>query len=339
MVVTHQEKAKLYIGSSGEGVLSSCGIPTNRYWYHRSKYRFLTLFTYFFSQIALFIKLLFDKSISSNAVIYINTLLPFGAALYGRLTGKKVIYHVHEISITPAPLKRLLTTFARMTSSLNIYVSDAHMQALPIANVPARRIHNALDADFIFKASTSVYKHHNESYFNVLMVASLRDYKGIPELLDMATALLPHDDIRFQLVVNDDEATIAKYFLGKAIPENLAIYPRMADVTPFYSKASLVLNLSRVDQCVETFGMTLLESMAFGIPVIAPPVGGPAEIVRNGVEGYLISSYEVEQIAKTILELSGDKAKCLAMSQHARQRSEAFGKEQFEKNLMKAIYG
>ncbi len=217
------EKVKLYVGSNGDGFLSQSGIATTCYWYKRTGNRFATLFTYFFSQAALFCKLLCDRSIDKDAVIYVNTLLPFGAALYGRLTGRKVVYHVHEISVTPAPLKSLLTTIAWMTSSLNIYVSDAHMQALPIAGVPTRRIHNTLDADFIFKASTSVYKHYNEGYFNVLMIASLRDYKGIPELLDVASRLLPNDDIRFQLVVNDDEPTIAKYILEKSIPKNLSI--------------------------------------------------------------------------------------------------------------------
>ena len=338
-VVGRQEKAKLYIGSSGNGLLSDCGIPITRFWYHRPGYRFVTLFTYFSSQFMLFFKLLFDRTIDRDAVLYINTLLPFGAALYGKLTGRKIIYHLHEISITPAPLKSLLTAIVRRTSALNIYVSDAHMDALKITGVPAQRVHNTLDVDIVARASTSVYQHHNNGCFNVLMIASLRDYKGVPELLAIATALLFHDNIRFQLLVNDDEAIVANYFQDRRQPGNLTVYPRTADVMPFYEKASLVLNLSRIDQWVETFGMTILEAMAFGLPVIAPPVGGPTEIVRDGLDGYLISSYEVERIARTILNLSKDKEKCQSLSQHARQRTKDFNKKQFETNILKAIYG
>ena len=125
------EKVKLYVGSNGDGFLSQSGIATTCYWYKRTGKRFAMLFTYFFSQAVLFCKLLCDRSIDKDAVIYVNTLLPFGAALYGRLTGRKVVYHVHEISVTPAPLKSLLTTIAWMTSSLNIYVSSIQARCAP----------------------------------------------------------------------------------------------------------------------------------------------------------------------------------------------------------------
>ncbi|MBE9490389.1 MAG: glycosyltransferase family 4 protein [Bacteroidetes bacterium] len=299
----------------------------------------MTLFTYFFSQVHLFFKLYCDRSISKNAVVYVNTLLPFGAAIYGKLTGRKVIYHIHEISITPELLKKMLIGIVQNTSSLNIYVSDSHKQALPVAGVPAKRIYNSLELAFICNAAQSKYTHYNTGNFNILMIASLRDYKGIPELLLITNSLLNHENIKIQLVVNDDEVAIENYFLDKPIPKNLSVFPRTTDTEKFYRRASLVLNMSRIDQWVETFGMTILEAMAFGIPVIVPPVGGPAEIVRNGVEGYLISSYEIDKIVNTVLDMSSNEEQCLEISKHARLRSEEFGKDVFGRNLIEAIYG
>ncbi len=106
------------------------------------------------------------------------------------------------------------------------------------------------------------------------MIASLRDYKGVQELLGLALATVDHREIRFHLVVNDEGSAIDRYFASKVIPPNFAIYPRTTDTAAFFRNASLVLNLSRVDQCVETFGLTILEAMAFGIPVIVPPWEG-----------------------------------------------------------------
>ncbi len=77
--------------------------------------------------------------------------------------------------------------------------------------------------------------------------------------------------------------------------------------------------------------------MAFGIPVIVPPVGGPREIVLDGEEGYLISSYETEKIAKTIMELSEDEEKCMALSAAARKRAEAFNETLFEEKIVKVL--
>lgn len=330
-------KAKLYYGSSGEGFLSNCGIPTMRYGYRRTGIRWMTFVTYFFSQIGLFYKLLRDRTIDRDAVIYVNTLLPFGGALYGRLTGRKVIYHLHEISIAPKLLKSILVAIARRTSNTNLYVSDAHMRALPIEGVPASRIHNALDADFLQEAADSTYAHRRNGCFNVLMIASMRDYKGVPELLDLAESLLGDGTIRFDLVANDDRTAIDRYLAGRSSPPNLVIHPQTADTASFYARASLVLNLSRVDQVIETFGLTILEAMAFGIPVISPPVGGPAELVTDGVQGFLVDSREAELLRERVVKLGNNSQLCSSMSQAARLRAREFSHDLFAEQIVEAI--
>jgi glycosyltransferase involved in cell wall biosynthesis len=334
---TSGAKVGLYVGSAGDGFLSCCSIQITSYWYRRMGCRILTLITYFLSQVFLFCKLLTDRTINKNAIIYINTLLPFGAALYGKLTGRKIVYHVHEISITPAPLKYMLTTIARMTSSLNIYVSETHMKTLPISNVPTQRVYNSLDADFIAYAAKSIYAQMRNGRFNILMVASLRDYKGVPELLTLADSLISNKEICFDLVVNDEQAAISRYFRNKPVPKNLTIHPRTTDVAPFYANANLVLNLSRVDQWVETFGMTILEAMAFGIPVIVPPVGGPVELVKDGVHGFRVDSRNFQELLDRVLQLSVDQQLCLQMSKACRERAKHFSPEIFAENILAAI--
>ncbi|CDG81598.1 glycosyltransferase family 4 protein [Janthinobacterium agaricidamnosum] len=329
--------AKIFVGSGSEGFLSDCGVPVSRYWYVRSKYRLVTLFTYFFSQICLFFALLLDRSIEKNALIYVNTLLPFGAALYGKLTGRRVLYHIHEVSISPAPLRLYLTSVVKCTSSLNIYVSRAHMEMLPIAGVAARCIHNTLEQAFQHAAMASPYTPRHDGIFKVLMVASLRDYKGIPELLALVDALAERDDIRFDLVVNGELADIDAYFSDKKCPPHLTVHPRTMDTPAFYAAASLVLNLSRVDTCQETFGLTILEAIAFGVPVIVPPVGGPAELIADAVQGFLIDSRDTRRLCAGVLALADDASLCGAMSQAARLRAQDFAHDKFATALGTAI--
>lgn len=336
-IATSGRRAKLFIGSDGNGCLSHCRLPITRYWYRRGGHRMATMFSYLFSQCALFFKLLCDRSIDRNAVIYVNTLLPFGAATYGWMTGRRVIYHVHEISLTPAPLKRLLVGVAGVTSRLNVYVSDAHIRGMPIAGVPARRIYNALDEYMGAKAAASVYRHRREGVFSVLMVAYLRDYKGVPEFVALAARLVGRADLRFDLVVNDDGKAIDQYFRGKLPPPNLKLHSRVEETSSFFARASLVLNLSRVDQCVETFGMTVLEALAFGVPVIVPPVGGPAELVSDGVQGYLVDSRDLARLEEVVLRLSGDAELCQRMSVACRARAADFSPEAFARGIRAAV--
>ncbi|MBN2641601.1 MAG: glycosyltransferase family 4 protein [Victivallales bacterium] len=336
-VTEHSRHAKLYLGSYGDGFLSSCAIPVSHFGYVRSSQRFLTLISFLFSQMVLFLKLLCDRSIDKDAVVYINTVLPFGAALYAKLSGRKVVYHVHEISVSPAILRFFLLKVVQLTSSVNIYVSDAHMIALPVPGVPAKRIYNALDSRFLELASDTVYASRYNDYFNVLLIASLRDYKGIPELLNLAASVVEYKEIRFKLVVNDDEDAISTYFSGKQIPPNLIIYPRTNDIAIFYQQANLVLNLSRVDQWVETFGLTILEAMAFGIPVIVPPVGGPKELVDDGIQGFKIDSYDLDLLKKKLLLLFQDETLCEKMSLACRKRAEGFSPAIYGRNIVEVL--
>lgn len=331
------ERLRLFVGSDGSGCLNEAGIKTTRYWYWRTPYRFLTLATYLSSQIALMVRLIHERDIDRDALIYVNTLLPFGAALYGWMTGRRVVYHLHEVSVSPAPLKWFLSSIARRTACGLIYVSDFHRDCLPIADVPARTVHNALDEDFLVKAKRCLYSHRRDGNFRVLMLASLRDYKGVPEFLALADRLAERLYVSFDLVLNDDEPTIQRYFANKIVSPHVRIHPRTNDPATHYSQASLVLNLSRPDQCVETFGLTLLEAMAYGVPVIAPPVGGPVELVRDGQEGFLIDCRNADDLANKVLQLAEDECLCLTLSEAARQRAAYFSPSAFAQALREAL--
>ena len=54
---------------------------------------------------------------------------------------------------------------------------------------------------------------------------------------------------------------------------------------------------------IETFGIALVEIMAFGKPVIAPNVGGIPEIVNHGVNGLLFKDESPTEIANKIINL------------------------------------
>ena len=75
---------------------------------------------------------------------------------------------------------------------------------------------------------------------------------------------------------------------------------------------------------IETFGMTILEAMAYGIPVIAPPIGGPKELIRDGREGRLIDSRNIDELIETILNMHDNHKMMKDFSVSARLRSKEF---------------
>ncbi len=332
-----RETGLLYIGSHGRGVLEEARVPTRRYWYRRSQYRIVTLFTYFASQLSLYCALSRSRDIPTDATIFVNTLLPFGAMLWGRRTGRRVIVHVHEVSITPAPLRRLLTSLAARCADQLLYVSRDHLARLPIDGPSAEIIFNPINPLFRDAAEGMRYAPRRSGAFEVVMLASLRGYKGVEEFMALARALRDRADIRFTLVLNAEVAEVAALKDRHFGADNVILYPRTDDPGGFYARADLVLNLARTDQWIETFGLTLVEAMTFGVPVIAPPLGGPAEIITNGLEGFCIDSRESSALKAAVLELADDPDRAMAMSQAARTRAGEFTFDAYATQLRRII--
>ena len=330
-------KNRLFLGSEGAGCLTAAGVPVSLYWYRRTPYRTLTLGTYLLSQIWLMYRLFRSSDIEPNALIYVNTLLPFGAAVYGWLTGRRVIYHIHEVGVGPALLQRFLVNMVRSTAAGVIYVSEFQSRQLLISVRAKKIVYNCVNQAIAERAAGTIYSHRHNGNFNVLMLASLRDYKGVPEYVALAERLKTRGDLCFMLVVNDDEATLDRYFGGVVLPSNLRVVSRTGDPSQYYENASVVVNLSRPDLCVESFGLTVLEAMTFGIPVIAPPLGGPAELVSDCHEGFLVDSRCGDALAQSVLRLADDEGLCLRMSKAAGVKAARYSADGFAESLRKAV--
>lgn len=294
--------------------------------YRRSDNKIITLIYYLVSQFLLFFQCL--QFLRRDVVFHINTMMPFGAALAARVMGKKVVYHVHESSIRPKLLKCFLRKIIKFTSSYVIFVSNFLQDNEGIGGNDIV-IHNALEKNKSYLAKESA------DAFRVLMVCSLKRYKGVDEFLEIAKKThLISDKIYFSLVLNASQEEVDDYFEMVCLPDNLSVYSRQEELENFYLSSSLLVNLSRPKEWVETFGLTILEGMSYSLPVIAPPVGGPAEIIQNNIQGFLIDSSEVDHIVDVIVDLQKDINSYHRMAKSAYQRSLDFEPEKFVHNIV-----
>lgn len=314
--------------AQGDGFLSGVADVQSQLFYKRSENKLLTLGYYIVSQVLLFAQCLKYKK--KEVVFYVNTMMPFGAAIAGRLRGIPVYYHVHETSIKPNMLKRFLRFVIEKTSTKVVFVSNYLMQVECFANLPQVVIHNALETP---ETPSNII--HEKTGFTCLMICSLKVYKGVLEFLALARRSENNKSLNFILVLNASPNEVDSYFADIDVPDNVVIYPRQSDMSGFYARSDLLLNLSRTDGWIETFGLTILEGMSYGLPVIVPPVGGPAELIRSDIEGYLISSYDIEELYRTLCRLSLDTEKYKALSDNALSRTRDFSLPVFEEKLFK----
>lgn len=315
--------------SPGEGFLTGTGADLHPIPYKWSPSRLMRLFYYSWSQLKLFFRLL--KYRNQEVTFYLNTLLPFGAALAAKLMGKPLVYHIHEPYINPPLLDRMLKKCVGFTAGKALFVSRFLQDYLSLKK-PATQsvIYNSLSDEFVQKAGAHDYHYNGDSPLRVLMLCSLKKEKGIFDFIKIAHALA---DLKFTLVVSAPQAQLNEFLGETELPANLCLYPVQSDVHPFYKQADLLLNLSNPDGFIETFGMTILEGMSYGIPCIVPPVGGQIEFVTDAVQGYISDVRSLAKIIDQIDHLSKEPEILQVMSINARKKAAEFSMQQFGEQI------
>ncbi len=117
------------------------------------------------------------------------------------------------------------------------------------------------------------------------------------------------------------------FFLGK-----------LESVAPLLSSADLFL----LPTVSESFGLSALEALACGVPVIGAQSGGLPEVVRDGETGFLCEPGDVEGMAEAGIALLSDERRWAAVSAlAARDARDRFGQEavvaQYEAFYRRAI--
>jgi phosphatidylinositol alpha 1,6-mannosyltransferase len=69
----------------------------------------------------------------------------------------------------------------------------------------------------------------------------------------------------------------------------------------------------------DTFGQTLQEAAASGLPVVAPAAGGPLDLVRDGTTGFLVAPGSASALASAVARLAASPALRAAQGRAGRQ--------------------
>ncbi|HEX5200071.1 MAG TPA: glycosyltransferase family 4 protein, partial [Actinoplanes sp.] len=87
-------------------------------------------------------------------------------------------------------------------------------------------------------------------------------------------------------------------------------------------------SIAAVTSDQESFGMTIVEAMRCGLPVVstACPVG-PAEIIDDGVDGLLVPTGDIDAIAAALLRLMNDDALRVRLGAAARENARRYDPE------------
>jgi len=158
---------------------------------------------------------------------------------------------------------------------------------------------------------------------NILFVGRLViGHKGLDYLVEIMEMILNRIPDAQLIVVGDgaDREWLEDTVAQKGLKDQISIVGSTDNVYPYYQKAALMLQTSRY----EGFGMTIVEAMACGIPVVAFHNYGPDEIINNGQDGYLINQYDLVDFANKSVELLQDQQLWNSFSERAFIRAQDF---------------
>jgi glycosyltransferase involved in cell wall biosynthesis len=317
--------------SKHAGFLDNVNAQRVNCFYARSRSRYIQLFYFLFSQVTLFGQLFCYLLIGllkrRKSTVVINTMLPFGAGLAAKLMGANVIYYVHETYIKPELLKQFLRFFIEHCATRVIFVSK-YLQSVESFVKPHQSvIYNGLRSDF--PVITSVDENLKFNGKQLFFAGSLKLYKGLEQLFELAT-LLPEFNV--VAAINCEIEELNEFLRNRTISGNVKVMARPSNIQQYFANSFVVLNLSLPDDCIETFGLSLIEGMAFGTPVIAPPIGGPVEFVDDK-NGLLIDARKTQEIADFIKYLNESIDVWHTFSQHAMLISQRFSSAEYKKSF------
>lgn len=110
------------------------------------------------------------------------------------------------------------------------------------------------------------------------------------------------------------------------IPQGKHVYPhaQTLDILDKYKESSILILTS----IYEPFGLVMPEAMSCGVPIVAFDCPyGPSEIITDGKDGFLVSSYNVEAFADKVSLLIENESLRKKMGQNAIQSARRFRKE------------
>lgn len=102
---------------------------------------------------------------------------------------------------------------------------------------------------------------------------------------------------------------------------NIHIHKPTASILDCYRDSSLLISTS----LFEPFGLVIPEAMSCGLPVVAFDCPyGPADIITDGVDGFLVKNRDVNEFADRVCQLIEDKELRIRMGQAAIKSSQRY---------------
>jgi glycosyltransferase involved in cell wall biosynthesis len=172
----------------------------------------------------------------------------------------------------------------------------------------------------------------NEGDFVMGLFARFLDDKGQRRMIEVMNLLVTeYPNLKLLLVgaeLNSEYVhRLERLIEERSLKKNIFIFNRTDDLSSFYYYTDITLNIRL---SAEPFGLSVIESMAMGVPVLAHSLGGPSETIIDDTTGWLLDNTSATSIANKLIYIMGDKEKLNRCSKNALE----YAKEKFSLEII-----
>jgi glycosyltransferase involved in cell wall biosynthesis len=259
-------------------------------------------------------------------LLHANTLWDNPYAIFSAWgSGIPTICHIRG-SWTPDKIPKY---FLHRSSRL-VTVSKALMTGFPSALAQkARVIYDGVDTERFHPCRTGKAVREElgieKDELVIGMVSRLDPLKGQDTLI-RAVGILQKDFPRLILLMAGESSSRDRWYRLhlEQLAQKLCLWGKVMFIGNRNDIESVTnaMDIAALPSRDEGFGLTLVEAMASGKPVVATAVGGIPEVVEDGVTGLLVPPGDPQALAKALGTLLSNRDLRITMGQAARRRAE-----------------
>ena len=155
----------------------------------------------------------------------------------------------------------------------------------------------------------------------LMHISNMRAVKRLEDVVRIFAKVRAKIPARLVLVGDGPERAVAEREVeALGVGAHVRFLGKVEDVAQALRWADLYL----LPSDIESFGLSALEALATGVPVVGTNTGGLPEVVDHGVNGFLAAPGDVKALAAGALDLLTDEAKWKAAAEAAREKARVF---------------
>lgn len=245
-------------------------------------------------------------------IVHTNSLK---SALYGgfaaRLAGVPAIWHVRDRiadDYLPRPTVRLVRLAAHVLPSAIVANSMTTLATLPRARHSVV-LTNPVVPDAV-PPQLARDQHYGERQLRIGMLGRLAPWKGQHLFLEAFAAAFAGTGVEGRVIGSAMFGEDAYADELRDLAERLRIGGQVGflgfrkDVWAELAQLDVLVHCSVTP---EPFGQVVIEGMASGLAVVAAAAGGPAEVIRDGIDGLLVPPNDVAALTTALRRLAADQ--------------------------------